>query len=228
MDGDLQDHPEEIPKLLAKIDEGYDLVSGWRHKRADHFLRRQLPSRIANKLMAWLSGVPLHDFGTTFKVYRREVLEQVELYGELHRFIPALASWQGIRIAEVQVTHSPRLAGESHYGLGRIVRVFLDLLTVKFLISYLARPLQFFGMIGLGFFGVGFTVALVITLLYYFGGLVIHNHLGNLIFAMLMMVVGVQLIATGLSLEVSSRTYHHVTRKKIYTLREVVSHEDKH
>jgi glycosyltransferase involved in cell wall biosynthesis len=226
MDGDLQHHPEDIPSLLAKIDSGYDLVSGWRQKRVDNFWLRRLPSRLANKAMALLSGVSLHDFGTTFKAYRREVLEHIELHGELHRFIPALASWQGIRIAEVPIQNTLRSGGTSHYGLGRTFRVLFDLLTVKFLISYLGRPLQFFGKIGLAFFGIGFSVAFVIAILYYFGNLVIHNHLGNLIFAMLMMVVGVQLIAIGLSLEVSSRIYHHVAQKKIYTVRDIVMHED--
>lgn len=224
MDGDLQHFPEDIPLLVAKIDEGADIASGWRERRVDNFLLRRLPSLIANKLMALLSGVKLHDFGTTFKAYRREVLEGVDLYGELHRFIPALASWQGVRIAEVPIQNIVRPRGKSKYGLSRTFRVLMDLLTVKFMISYVARPLHFFGLIGLGFFSVGFAVALVITLLYYFGDLVVGEHLGNLIFAMLMMVLGVQLAAIGLSLEVSSRIYHTTHDRRIYAVRSIHRH----
>lgn len=224
MDGDLQHFPEDIPSLLAKIDEGCDIASGWREKRVDNFLLRRLPSLVANRLMAWLSGVSLHDFGTTFKAYRREVLEGVDLYGELHRFIPALASWQGVKIAEVPIQNIVRPKGKSKYGLSRTFRVLMDLLTVKFMISYVARPLHFFGFIGLVLFGVGFSVALVITVLYYFSDLVVGEHLGNLIFAMLMMVLGVQLAAIGLSLEVSSRIYHTTHERTIYAVRSIHRH----
>lgn len=221
MDGDLQHFPEDIPALLAKIDEGYDIASGWREKRVDNYIIRRLPSLIANKLMAKLSNVDLHDFGTTFKAYRREVLETVELYGELHRFIPALASWQGVKIAEVPIKNIVRPKGKSNYGLSRTFRVLMDLLTVKFLISYLARPLHFFGFIGLSFFTIGFIVASIISMLYYFGDLVISQHLGNLIFSMLMMLLGVQIVAMGLSLEVSTRIYHTTHNRKIYAVREM-------
>ncbi len=221
MDGDLQHFPEDIPALLAKIDEGYDIASGWRARRVDNFWIRRLPSRIANWLMAKLSGIKLHDFGTTFKAYRRSILQGVDLYGELHRFIPALASWQGISIAEVPIQNIVRSKGKSKYGLSRTLRVLMDLLTVKFLISYLTRPLHFFGIIGLSFFTVGFTIALIITVLYYFSDLIINEHLGNLIFAMLMMVLGVQLIALGLSLEVSVRIYHTTHDQKIYAVRSI-------
>jgi len=221
MDGDLQHFPEDIPLLIQKIDEGYDIASGWRAVRVDNFFIRRLPSMIANRLMAWLSGIRLHDFGTTFKAYRREILEDVDLYGELHRFIPALASWQGVSIAEVPIRNIVRPRGKSKYGLSRTFRVLMDLLTVKFMISYVARPLHFFGSVGLLFFGIGFIVALIITLFYYFGGLVIKDNLGNLIFSMLMMVLGVQLIAIGLSLEVSSRIYHTTHDRRIYAIRSV-------
>jgi glycosyltransferase involved in cell wall biosynthesis len=221
MDGDLQHFPEDIPLLLAKIDEGYDIASGWREKRVDNFILRRLPSLVANKLMALLSGVKLHDFGTTFKAYRREVLENVELYGELHRFIPALASWQGVSIAEVPIQNIVRPKGKSKYGLSRTFRVLMDLLTVKFMISYVARPLHFFGFAGLAMFSAGFAIALIITLFYYFGNLVINQHLGNLIFSMLLMVLGVQLIAIGLSLEISSRIYHTTHGRRIYAVRSV-------
>src|SRR6266480_3270990 len=148
MDGDLQHDPEEIPRFLEKIEEGYDLVSGWRHHRRDHWLMRQLPSRIANWMMAKLSGIDLHDFGTTFKAYRREIIQEIQLYGELHRFIPALASTTGAKIVEVPIENLERKSGKSNYGIGRTVRVFLDLLIVKFLLDYSTRPLQFFGLLG--------------------------------------------------------------------------------
>src|ERR1035441_8988561 len=149
MDGDLQHAPEDIPALLAKIDEGYDIASGWRKDRVDNALTRKFPSRIANWLMAKLSGVELRDFGTTFKAYRAEVLKDINLYGELHRFIPALASFYGARIAEVPIRNTPRLAGGSHYGLGRTFRVAIDILTIKFLLKYFTRPMHFFGTLGL-------------------------------------------------------------------------------
>lgn len=224
MDGDLQHFPEDIPALLAKIDEGYDIASSWREKRVDSFILRRIPSKIANWLMAKLSGVELHDFGSVFKAYRREILENVDLYGELHRFIPALASWQGVRIAEVPIQNVVRPKGKSNYGLSRTFRVLFDLITVKFMISYVARPLHIFGFVGLIFFSVGFAVALVITLFYYFGNLVVAEHLGNLIFSMLMMVLGVQLVAIGLSLEVSARIYHTTHERKIYAVRSLHRH----
>lgn len=221
MDGDLQHFPEDIPLLLAKIDEGFDVASSWRKHRVDNFFLRRLPSLIANKLMALLSGVKLHDFGSVFKAYRREVIEDLNLYGELHRFIPALASWKDVSIAEVPIQNVVRQKGKSNYGLSRSFRVLMDLLTVKFLVSYIARPLHFFGAGGLFLFSLGFLVASIITLLYYFGGLVINEHLGNLIFSMLCMVLGIQLIALGLSLEVSVRIYHATHERTIYAIREM-------
>src|SRR5271157_3809553 len=149
MDGDLQHAPEDIPALLQKIDEGFDISSGWRKHRVDNALMRKLPSRIANWLMAKASGVNLRDFGTTFKAYRAEVLKDVHLYCELHRFIPALASFYGARVAEVPITNTPRAAGASHYGLGRTFRVLFDILTIRFLLKYFTRPMHFFGAIGL-------------------------------------------------------------------------------
>ncbi|MFH1830359.1 MAG: glycosyltransferase family 2 protein [Pseudomonadota bacterium] len=221
MDGDLQHFPEDIPNLLAKIDEGYDIASGWRKQRIDNFLMRRLPSMIANWLMAMLSGVKLRDFGTTFKAYRRVALEDTDLYGELHRFIPALASWKGLSIAEVPIKNIVRPKGKSNYGISRTFRVLMDLLTVKFMISYITRPLHFFGMIGFLLFAVGFVIAFIITSLYYFDDLVIAEHLGNLIFSMLSMVLGIQLIALGLSLEVSVRIYHVTHERDIYAIREI-------
>jgi len=159
MDGDLQHDPEEIPRFLEKIEEGFDLVSGWRHNRRDHWLMRQLPSRAANWMMAKLSGIDLHDFGTTFKAYRREIIQEIQLYGELHRFIPALASSTGARIAEVPIENLHRKSGKSNYGIGRTIRVFLDLIIVKFLLDYSTRPLQFFGLLGVAGLGFGSLLA---------------------------------------------------------------------
>src|SRR5271168_997542 len=158
LDGDLQHDPGDIPALLAKIEEGYDIASGWRKDRVDNAITRRFPSRIANWLMAKASGIELRDFGTTFKAYRSEVLKENNLYGELHRFIPALASFYGARIAEVPIRNTPRLSGGSHYGLGRTFNVMFDILTIKFLLKYFTRPMHFFGRIGLA----GFTVVGVI------------------------------------------------------------------
>src|ERR1700731_1441323 len=155
LDGDLQHAPEDIPALLLKIEEGYDIASGWRKDRVDNALTRKIPSRIANWLMAKASGIELRDFGTTFKAYRAEILKDVHLYGELHRFIPALASFYGARVAEVPISSTPRLTGDSHYGLGRTFRVLFDIVTIKFLLKYFTRPMHFFGRLGLSGFVLG-------------------------------------------------------------------------
>src|SRR6202045_233935 len=149
LDGDLQHAPEDIPALLEKIEEGYDIASGWRKNRLDNAVTRKIPSRIANWMMAQVSGVELRDFGTTFKAYRAEILKDVNLYGELHRFIPALASFYGARVVEVPIRNVPRSAGDSHYGIGRTFRVMFDILTIKFLLKYMTRPMHFFGSLGL-------------------------------------------------------------------------------
>jgi glycosyltransferase involved in cell wall biosynthesis len=163
MDGDLQHDPEDIPRLLAPMDEGFDIVSGWRKERKDNFLLRRFPSWVANRIMRLLSGIKIHDFGTTFKAYRRDVLKGIKLYGELHRFIPALISRTGVKITEVPIKNVVRQKGKSNYGLSRIRRVLFDLMTVKFIISFIDRPLQFFGLVGLVLGGVGFTIALILT-----------------------------------------------------------------
>src|SRR6266403_2666325 len=155
LDGDLQHAPEDIPALLAKIEEGYDIASGWRKDRVDNALTRKIPSRVANWLMAQASGIQLRDFGTTFKAYRAEILKEINLYGELHRFIPALASFYGARIAEVPIRNTPRVAGDSHYGLSRTFNVMFDILTIKFLLKYFTRPMHFFGRLGLLGLGIG-------------------------------------------------------------------------
>ncbi len=227
MDGDLQHDPEEIPRFLEKIEEGYDLVSGWRISRTDHWLMRQLPSRIANKMMAKLSGVDLHDFGTTFKAYRREVLSEIHLYGELHRFIPALASWAGASVAEVPISNIARKNGASNYGISRTVRVLLDLLSVKFLLDYSTKPLQFFGLLGLaclsGGAGIGLWVFLRKALLD--EGL-LANHGPLMLLGMALVMGGIQFIATGLIGEMLARTYYESQNKPVYSVREFRSRRE--
>jgi glycosyltransferase involved in cell wall biosynthesis len=225
MDGDLQHDPEEIPRFLEKIEEGYDLVSGWRAHRNDHWLMRRVPSRAANWMMAKLSGIELHDFGTTFKAYRREILREIQLYGELHRFIPALASSTGARIAEVPISNPGRKSGRSNYGIGRTIRVFFDLIMVKFLLDYSTRPLQFFGLLGLAGTGTGFILGSFLVaqkLLLHTD--VIAEHGPLLMLAAVSFLSGIQLISIGLLGEITSRTYYESQKKAIYALREVKSH----
>jgi glycosyltransferase involved in cell wall biosynthesis len=227
MDGDLQHDPDEIPRFLEKIEEGYDLVSGWRISRTDHWLTRQLPSRIANKMMAKLSGVDLHDFGTTFKAYRREVLSEIHLYGELHRFIPALASWAGASVAEVPISNIARKNGASNYGISRTIRVLLDLLSVKFLLDYSTKPLQFFGLLGLaclsGGAGIGLWVFLRKAILN--EGL-LANHGPLMLLGMALVMGGIQFIATGLIGEMLARTYYESQNKPVYSVREFRSRRE--
>lgn len=224
MDGDLQHDPEEIPLFLEKMKEGYDIVSGWRVERKDAWLTRRLPSRVANWLMAKLSRVELHDFGTTFKAYRREVIQEIPLYGELHRFIPALASWSGATIAEIPIRNVSRQSGKSNYGLSRTIRVLLDLITIKFLLDYSHRPAQFFGLIGLLATSLG-TLAGIFLL---FKKLVMHVEImqmhGPLLFmTMVLILSGLQFISMGLIGELLARTYYESQNKRIYAVREVKS-----
>ena len=224
MDGDLQHDPQEIPRFLEKIEEGYDLVSGWRHERRDHWLMRRIPSRVANWMMARLSGIELHDFGTTFKAYRRETIQEIQLYGELHRFIPALASSAGARIAEVPIVNLERKNGKSNYGIGRTIRVFLDLIIVKFLLDYATRPLQFFGLLGMSGAGLGFALAAFLVYEKFYHGISLMTEHGPLLLlAVTLLVSGMQFIAMGLLGEIMSRTYYESQNKPIYSLREVKS-----
>ncbi len=221
MDGDLQHDPEEIPLFLEKLNEGHDIVSGWRVQRSDAWLTRQLPSRVANRIMAWLSGVALHDFGTTFKAYRREILSEIHLYGDLHRFIPALASWSGAQIAEVPIKHTPRKDGKSKYGMGRTIRVLLDLLSVKFLLDYSTKPLQLFGLFGL----VGTSGGLLISLFLLYKKALLHQsimtqHGPLLLLAIALIVSGIQFLSLGLLGEMLARTYYESQNKPIYAVRE--------
>jgi glycosyltransferase involved in cell wall biosynthesis len=224
MDGDLQHDPAEIPQFLAKLAEGYDIVSGWRKDRKDNALLRKLPSWVANRMMKRLVKVKIHDFGTTFKAYRREVVRGIHLYGELHRFIPALISREGFRITELPISNIVRLHGKSKYGLSRVRRVLFDLLTVKFIVSFIDRPLQIFGPLGLVFGGLGFLVDFVLTVGYYFLGWQIQNNLGMLILGVFLMIVGGLFISTGLLAEVISRIYFTTHALKIYSLERIDSH----
>jgi glycosyltransferase involved in cell wall biosynthesis len=220
LDADLQNDPADIPKLLAKLEEGYDVVSGWRRQRRDRWLTRVLPSRLANWLISLLTGVHLHDYGCSLKAYRREVLAGVRLYGEMHRFLPALCYWAGATIAEAEVTHHPRRFGRSKYGLGRISRVLLDLLTVKFLLSYSTMPIRIFGSAGLLSFLAGLVLAGYLTWLKVAHGVALASR-PALMLAVLLMIIGAQFISMGLLGELLARTYYESQGKKIYAVRRV-------
>lgn len=223
MDGDLQQVPEDIPKFLEHIAEGYDIVNGWRHKRPENFLLRRLPSLVANWMMRKISGLDLMDFGSTFKAYRRDMLEHISLYGEMHRFIPALAAAAGARIVEIPVQNVPRPHGKSKYGIGRTLRVLMDLITVKFLLSYMTRPLHLFGLVGLALMGLGGAInvfLLVKKLLFRIHIMVEHGPL--LMLGVLLALMGMLCFMTGLLGEVLVRTYHEATGRRIYTVREVL------
>lgn len=221
MDGDLQNDPADIPTLLAEIDNGYDLVSGWRKFRKDNFITRTFPSMVANWLISRVTGVWLHDYGCTLKAYRREVLTGFRLYGEMHRFIPAYAGYVGAKITEVPVQHHPRTHGKSKYGLNRTIKVVLDLFTVKFLSGYVNKPIYLFGGVGVGFSFVG-----VIGLIYLFIRRALYgtSTADSPIFLLsaLLFVLGVQSILMGLLAEMSVRTYHESQSKPIYTVRYVI------
>ena len=223
MDGDLQHAPEEIPKLVAKLDEGYDLVSGWRERRVDGYWTRRLPSRIANWLMAKLSGVPLRDFGTTFKAYRAPVIKRIRLHGDLHRFIPALASWDGARIAEVSISSAQRPFDQSHYGLSRTWKVMADLITVRYLLRYVTRPLHLFGPIGFGSFGVGmFVLVGLLAHKLVDGGDIFFAHGPLMLLGLLLVQTGVMLIGFGLMAELMTRIYMDGRERRIYTVAEII------
>ena len=223
MDADLQNDPADIPKLLKKIDEGYDVVSGWRVERwkegALSKITRKLPSAMANWLISTGTGVHLHDYGCSLKAYRREVIKSINLYGDMHRFIPAVASYFGVTVAEVPVTYRSRQFGTSKYGLGRITRVLLDLMTVRFLLSYSTRPIQIFGMLGLGSFALGFVIGIYLTFLKLAYGIALSDR-PLLLLAILLVMIGVQFITMGLLAELIVRTYHESQNKSIYSVRE--------
>ena len=225
IDADLENDPNDIGLLLAKIEEGYDLVSGWRKDRwKKHFFSRRLPSLTANWLISRITKVRLRDYGCTLKAFRREVVKNIKLYGEMHRFIPAIAATIGVRIAEVPVNFRPRIHGQSKYGFSRSIRVFLDLLTVKFLLSYSTRPLQIFGLLGLVSGGFGGVLALILSIQRLFLQQSISNR-PLLLLAILLILVGFQFITMGLLGEIMVRTYHEAVEKRIYVVRDVLSDE---
>jgi glycosyltransferase involved in cell wall biosynthesis len=224
MDGDLQHDPNDIPGFIEKLDEGYDVVSGWRKDRIDSFVMRRIPSRCANWLMARLSGVNIHDFGTTFKAYRREVIQSIPLYGEMHRFIPALASWHGASICEIPIRNVNREAGKSHYGIGRTFRVFFDLMTIRFLLRYMSRPLHFFGGLGLlGMVSGSFMAATLLVMKILDPNMdVMHHHGPMFVIGSVLIVSGIQLLAIGLLGELQVRHYYTSQHPSPYTVDRLV------
>lgn len=227
MDGDLQHDPNDIPLFLEKLAEGYDIVSGWRKVRIDNFWMRRIPSLCANWLMAKLSGVPIHDFGTTFKAYRHELIHQVPLYGELHRFIPALASWHGATICEIPIKNVNRERGVSHYGISRTLRVFFDLMTIRFLLRYLSRPLHFFGTVGMlgiatgGVLGIGLALDKFLHDTH-----AMQEHGPLLVFASVLILAGVQMLALGLLGEMQVRHYYDPAERLPYSVDRVLRAEN--
>ena len=229
MDADLQNDPADITRLLEKLDEGYEVVSGWRKNRQDRLITRKIPSMIANRLISWIGGVPLHDYGCSLKAYRRESLEDVHLYGEMHRFIPIYASWAGARVAEIPVEHHARTMGKSKYGLSRTVKVVFDLMTIKFMASYQTKPLYVFGWVGLLTIAVSMLCAIGAFVMKYLNW---PHHADFVqtplpILAMVLLVLGIQFFLMGLLAEMQVRTYHESQSKAIYAVRELIGFEDK-
>ncbi len=219
MDADLQNDPEDIPRLLRKLEEGYDIVSGWRKDRKDPFLSRRLPSKIANWIISKVTGVELHDYGCTLKAYRSEIAKRYRLYGDMHRFLPALARRFGARVTEIPVRHHPRLYGRSKYGIGRTVRVILDIFLVKFLNEYITKPLYVFGGIGFLLLTAGILIELYLTLLKIFTGADIGGR-PLLILGVLLILAGIQLLSTGIIAELIVRTYYESRGEKPYVIEE--------
>src|ERR1700758_5377816 len=224
MDGDLQHDPAEVPDFRTKLEEGYDVVSGWRKERMDNFVMRRIPSRCANWLMARLSGVDIHDFGTTFKAYRQEVIQNIPLYGEMHRFIPALASWYGASICEIPIKNVQRERGKSHYGIGRTFRVFFDLLTIRFLLKYMSRPLHFFGSFG----ALGVLAGSIISTIL-LGMKIVHPHQNVMdahgplfVIAGVLILAGIQMLAIGLLGELQVRHFHTSQQRAPYAIDRIV------
>jgi glycosyltransferase involved in cell wall biosynthesis len=225
MDGDLQNDPADIPKLLERIKDN-DLVSGWRKKRKDPFFSRRLPSIISNWLISNVTGVKLHDYGCSLKAYRRDVIKNLKLYGEMHRFIPAVASWYGVRVAEVETVHHRRFGGRSKYGISRTIKVVLDLITVKFLQSFSTKPIQFFGPVGIISGFLGFLISLYLTIDKLFFGYDIGGR-PLLLLGALLIIVGIQLIGMGILGEMIVRVYHESQRKPIYVIKKILGPESK-
>ena len=222
LDADLQNDPNDIARLIERLEEGYDLVAGWRKDRKDPWLSRRVPSMIANRLIGTFTGVQLHDYGCTLKVIRADLAKQFRLYGEMHRFIPAVAAFIGARITEMPVNHRPRLHGQSKYGIGRTMRVLLDLITVRFIQNYLTRPMQVFGLLGLILGGTGTLISLWLAV----EKLAFHKNLADrplLLLGVLLIVVGVQLVSLGLMADIIARTYHEAQGQRPYFIRSVIT-----
>ncbi|MFQ3246427.1 MAG: glycosyltransferase involved in cell wall biosynthesis [Arenicella sp.] len=224
LDADRQNDPADIPAMVAKVEEGYDMACGWRHDRQDTYVSRKLPSMLANKLISKITDVSLHDYGCTLKAMRKSLAKKVTLYGEMHRFIPAVASGVGATIAEVKVNHRARIAGESKYGISRTFRVVLDLITVKFLLRFHARPLHFFGMPGLALGGIGGALITYLTIARLFFGVPLGDR-PLLIFAFMLLIIGLQFILFGLIGEMQTRTYYESQDKPIYHVRRTIGIE---
>lgn len=220
-DGDLQNNPADIPSMIAKIEEGADIVAGWRKDRKDPFINRRLPSMIANSIISSATGVKLHDYGCSLKVFRAEVVKGMRLYGEMHRFLPAIASEQGVKIVEQVVDHRARVHGVSKYGISRTLRVVLDLMTVKFLSSYSTRPLQMFGGLGMGMAGIGIPIVLYLAYVRLIAQEAIAERTPLLLLGFFLIFGGLQLVMTGLLGEMLSRTYHESQNKQTYVIREI-------
>jgi glycosyltransferase involved in cell wall biosynthesis len=227
-DGDLQNDPRDLPAMVARLEgtaaddpTSYDIVCGWRKDRKDTFINRRLPSILANRVISWATGVRLNDYGCSLKVFRAEVVKPLRLYGEMHRFLPALASHMGVRIAEQVVNHRARQFGTTKYGISRTVRVMLDLMTVKFLLSYSTRPLHIFGLVGIVMGGLGAAILGYLAYIKYFGPASIGDR-PLLLFGILLVFTGVQLLTVGLLAELQARTYHESQGKPIYVVRQVL------
>ena len=219
LDADLQNDPEDIPNLLARMDEGYDVVSGWRKDRHDPWLTRKLPSSLANKLIAWVTGVHINDYGCTLKAYRRELFQNVRIYGEMHRLLPAYLAWGGASVTEIPVRHHPRIHGKSKYGLSRTFKVLLDLMTIKFLSGYSTKPIYVFGTAGAVSIALGVMFGVYVLYQKFFEDVFAHRN-PFLLLAVFLSLVGVQLILMGLLAEVSVRTYYESQGKTVYTIRQ--------
>jgi hypothetical protein len=221
MDGDLQHDPAEIPRFLAALEEGFDLVSGWRKRRVDGPLRK-IPSRIANWLIGWISGVKIHDFGTTYKAYRREFIKNVELFGDYHRYIPALAPDMGASIVEIPIKNIVRAKGRSNYGIRRFWPVLLDIIMLKFVISYMARPLRMFGSMGLASFLAGFAISFSLVVLFVLKVIgPLREHSAMLLLSVFLMLVGLQCIFMGIAAEVNAKVYYKVSDRHIYRIKRI-------
>lgn len=220
MDADLQNDPADIRRLLDKLDEGYDVVSGWRKNRQDKLVSRKIPSQIANRVISWIGGVPLHDYGCSLKAYRREVIQDVKLYGEMHRFIPIYASWAGARVTEIPVDHHARTMGKSKYGISRTVKVIFDLMTIKFMASYQTKPIYVFGTFGMLAFLLAVIAGIWAIVLKFYGTSFILTPLP--VITVVMLAISVQFFLMGLLAELLVRTYHESQDKAIYAVREKI------